>query len=145
MPYLREIGITAKPRVVEQNVLVDAMTDGTALAWFRSTGTGPDDIAALRYFDSRVSRAAGNRSAYKNPAFDKVLDAAAAEVDQDKRVALIREAEGIVFNDAPVWFHNYNKAVLATQPWIHGVDANVTEAAILEVDSIWVDENKPNR
>lgn len=145
MPYLREIGITAKPRVVEQNVLVDAMTDGTALAWFRSTGTGPDDIAALRYFDSRVSRAAGNRSAYKNPEFDKVLDAAAAEVDHDKRVALIREAEGIVFNDAPVWFHNYNKAVLATQPWIHGVDANVTEAAILEVDSIWVDENKPNR
>lgn len=145
MPYLKAIGINATAKVVEQNVLVDAMNDGTALAWFRSTGTGPDDIAALRYFDSRVSRPAGNRSAYKNPEFDKVLDAAAAENDSAKRLELIGQAEEIVFNDAPVWFHNYNKAVLATQPWIHGVDANVTEAAILEVDSIWVDENKPNR
>ena len=58
---------------------------------------------------------------------------------------LVRKADTYIFEQAPVWFHNYNKAVLATQPWVHGVDANVTEAAIIEVDQVWLDENAPAR
>lgn len=145
MPFLKAIGITAKAKVVDPNTLVDEMNSGTAMAWFRSNGTGPNPLTALRCFDSRVSRPACNRSAYKNPEFDKLLDAAAAETDQDKRNELLKQADGIIFDEAPVWFNNYNKAVIAVQPWLHGVDANATEAAIIEVDQLWLDENAPNR
>ena len=65
--------------------------------------------------------------------------------DPKRRIELAKEADGYIFEQAPVWFHNYNKAVVATQPWVHGVDSNVTEAAILEVDQIWLDENAPGR
>ena len=26
-----------------------------------------------------------------------------------------------------MWFFNYNKAVMAYQPWVHGLQANATE------------------
>jgi len=145
MPYLKEVGITANAKVVDSNTLVDEMDQGLAAAWFRSAGTGPDPLNALRCFDSRVSRPACNRSAFKDPAYDAILDEAAAEKDQAKRIELLKKADGYIFEQAPVWFNNYNKAVVATQPWIHGVDANVTEAAIIEVDSLWLDENAPGR
>lgn len=145
MPFLKEIGVSAKAKVVDSNTLVDEMNQGLAAAWFRSAGTGPDPLTTLRCFDSRVSRPACNRSAFKDPVYDAMLDEAAAETDPAKRIELLKKADGYIFEKAPVWFNNYNKAVLATQPWIHGVDANVTEAAIIEVDSLWLDENAPGR
>ncbi|MFG6084133.1 ABC transporter substrate-binding protein [Paracoccus litorisediminis] len=143
-PFLAEVGITVTPKVVEAGVLVEAINKGEASAWFRSNGTGPDPISALRSFDSRRPRST-NRGAFKDPAFDAMLDEAVATLDPAKRMELVRKADGYIFERAPVWFHNYNKAVLATQPWVHGVDANVTEAAIIEVDSVWLDENAPAR
>ena len=144
-PFLAAVGIIATPKVVESNVLVEAIDSGEATAWFRSAGTGPDPIAALRCFDSRVTRAGCNTTAFKDPAFDAMLDEAAATSDPTKRRDLIMKADGYIFEKAPVWFNNYNKAVVATQPWVHGVDANVTEAAIMEVDQIWLDADAPGR
>lgn len=145
MPFLKEVGITAKAKVVDSSILVDELNQGSAAAWFRSSGTGPDPLNALRCFDSRVSRSACNRSGFKDPAFDAMLDEASAERDPVKRIELLKKADGYIFEKAPVWFHNYNKAAVATQPWIHNVDANVTEAAIIEVDSLWLDDNAPGR
>ncbi len=144
-PFLAAIGITATAKVLESNVLVDSIDAGEAVAWLRSAGTGPDPIAALRCFDSRVSRGGCNTTAFKDPAYDAMLDEAAATQDPAKRIELIKAADGYIFDQAPVWFNNYNKAVVATQPWVHGVDANATEAAILEVDSIWLDATAPDR
>ena len=143
-PYLAAVGITVTPKVMEAGVLVEAINKGEAPAWFRSNGTGPDPISALRSFDSRRPRST-NRAGFKDPAFDAMLDEAIATQDMAKRLELVRAADGYIFEQAPVWFHNYNKAVLATQPWVHGVDANVTEAAIIEVDQVWLDENAPTR
>lgn len=143
-PFLAAVGITVTPKVMEAGVLVEAINKGEAPAWFRSNGTGPDPVSALRSFDSRRPRST-NRGGFKDPAFDAMLDEAVATLDPVKRVELVRKADAYIFEQAPVWFHNYNKAVLATQPWIHGVDANVTEAAIIEVDQLWLDTNAPKR
>ncbi|RID90421.1 ABC transporter substrate-binding protein [Gemmobacter lutimaris] len=143
-PFLAAVGITVTPKVVEAGVLVEAINKGEAPAWFRSNGTGPDPISALRSFDSRRPRST-NRAGFKDAAYDAMLDEAMATVDPVKRIELVRKADAYIFEQAPVWFHNYNKAVLATQPWVHGVDANVTEAAIIEVDQVWLDENAPSR
>ncbi len=143
LPYLKNIGIIAKINVVEANVLVDALDKREPDVWFRSSGSGPDPLDALKIFDSRTSSASGNRTGFNDPKFDSMLDSAAAEADPNKRIEILKEANTYIFHEAPVWFHNYNKAVIATQPWIHNVDGNVTEAAILEVDSIWVDESSP--
>ena len=40
-----------------------------------------------------------------------------------------------------MWFFNYNKAVLAYQPWIHGLQANPTEITHQYAEDIWVDDD----
>ncbi|NKW10795.1 ABC transporter substrate-binding protein [Ochrobactrum tritici] len=100
MPFLKEVGITATAKVVDSNTLVDEMDQGKAMAWFRSAGTGPDSLNALRCFDSRVSRSGCNRSAFKDPAYDAILDEAAAEADPAKRVELLKRLTAIFSKSA---------------------------------------------
>ena len=61
----------------------------------------------------------------------------------DERNALLRKADGILYEEAPVWFFNYNKAVLAYQPWIHGLQANPTEITHQYTEDVWVDDRSP--
>jgi peptide/nickel transport system substrate-binding protein len=61
----------------------------------------------------------------------------------DKRNDLLRQANNLVYEEAPVWFFNYNKAVLAHQPWIHGLQANPTEITHQYPEDVWVDERSP--
>ena len=42
-----------------------------------------------------------------------------------------------------MWFFNYNKAVLAYQPWIHGLQANPTEITHQYAEDIWIDDKSP--
>ena len=144
-PFLAAVGINVKMVVADSAVIAEARDNGTAMAWIRSAGTGPDPIIALRCFDSRVSRAACNTTAFKDPAFDAMLDEAAATQDGTARIALEKAADAYIQDKAPVWFHNYNKGILAVQPWLHGASGNVTETAILEVDDMWLDTDAPGR
>ena len=45
--------------------------------------------------------------------------------------------------EAPVWFFNYNKAVMAYQPWLHGLQPNATELALQRYEDLWVDSTSP--
>lgn len=144
-PFLKEVGINVNMVVADSAVIAEARNNGTAMAWIRSAGTGPDPITALRCFDSRVSRSACNTTAFKDPAFDAMLDEAAATQDEAARLAIVQKADAYIQDKAPVWFHNYNKGILAVQPWLHGAAGNVTETAILEVDDMWLAEDAPGR
>ena len=144
-PFLRDVGITVNMVIADGAVIAEARENGTAMAWMRSAGTGPDPISALRCFDSRVSRGACNTTAFKDPTFDAMLDEAAATTDEAARIELIKKANAYILEKAPVWFHNYNKGVLAVQPWLYGAAGNVTETAILEVDDMWLGEDAPGR
>ena len=42
-----------------------------------------------------------------------------------------------------MWFFNYNKAVMAYQPWLKGLQPNATELAFQDYESLWVDESSP--
>ena len=55
----------------------------------------------------------------------------------------LAQANAILYEEAPVWFFNYNKAVMAYQPWVHGLQANATELAHQYVEDIWIDERSP--
>ena len=74
----------------------------------------------------------------------KLYEAAQQERDPAKQNDLLRQANNIVQDDAPVWFFNYNKAVMAYQPWIHGLVPNATELAVQPYDEIWIDDTAPD-
>jgi peptide/nickel transport system substrate-binding protein len=143
MPMLAKVGIKLKPKLVEATVLTDILMKGEHQSLIGSTLTGPDSLATLRCFYSKTPRTACNYTSFNNPQYDKLLDDASQEGDAAKRDNLLKQANNLLYDEAPVWFFNYNKAVLAHQPWIHGLQANPTEITHQYPEEIWVDATSP--
>ena len=45
--------------------------------------------------------------------------------------------------DAPMWFFNYSKAVMAFQPWVHGAQANAVDLALQDPEAMWIGAESP--
>ena len=117
-----------------------------------------DGYAAREGFLARrhVARAALGQVVYRAFGADdrrmaKVREASlrvARGWDQVRLRALVEDTlaeviEPIVYDEAPVWFFNYNKAVMAYQPWVKGLQANATELTHQYPEYIWVTEDSP--
>jgi len=143
IPMLDKVGIKAKVKQVETAVLAEVVRKGEFQAYVYSQATGPDPLAALKCFHSSTPQSACNYTTFKNADFDKMLDEAAQSDDSSKRLQLMQKANALLYEEAPVWFFNYNKAVMAVQPWLHGVQKNATELTHQNVEELWVDETSP--
>ncbi|SJZ86704.1 peptide/nickel transport system substrate-binding protein [Enhydrobacter aerosaccus] len=143
IPMLAKVGIKLKPKLVEATVLTEILMKGEHQGLIASSLTGPDSLATLRCFYSKTPRTACNYTGFNNADFDKLLDDASQTGDMAKRDDLLKKANNILFDEAPVWFFNYNKAVLAHQPWVHGLQANPTEITHQYPENIWVDATSP--
>jgi peptide/nickel transport system substrate-binding protein len=143
LPMLDRVGIKVRIKPVEANVLADTVIKGDYQAYIWSNNSGPDPQAALKCFESGTPRSACNYTAFKNPDFDKLMAEAAAAPDAAGKIAKLKAANALLQEEAPVWFFNYNKAVLAYQPWVHGLQPNATELAHQYFEDIWVDETSP--
>jgi peptide/nickel transport system substrate-binding protein len=80
---------------------------------------------------------------YKNPAYDKALEQAAAERNEAKKATLLQQADGILLEDAALMFFNYNKAVMAYQPWVHGLKPAAVDMVFQDYVNIWVEDSSP--
>jgi peptide/nickel transport system substrate-binding protein len=143
IPMLAKVGIKVKPKMVEVTVLTEIAMKGEHQAFIGSNLTGPDSLATLRCFHSQTPRTACNYTSFNDPAYDKLIDDARQTSDPAKRNELLRQANNFIYDAAPVWFFNYNKAVMAYQPWIHGLQANPTELTHQYVEDVWIDERSP--
>jgi peptide/nickel transport system substrate-binding protein len=143
IPMLARVGIKVKVKQVEVSVLIDLRNKGEFEAYILSHQSGPDALGALKCFHSSTPITACNYMRFKNAEFDKLLDQAGQTSDEKERNELLRKADSILYEEAPVWFFNYNKAVMAHQPWIHGLQANATELTHQYPEYIWVDERSP--
>jgi len=145
MPFLKQINITVKPQQLEGAALSDRIRklEYQAYIWSLSSGAGGDPLQALQRWYSKNPATAGNFVEYKNPEFDKLLDAASQERDMAKRLDYLRKADALFLEDAPVWFFNYNKAVVAHQPWVHGIKPVAIEMMYQDMADIWIDESSP--
>ncbi|SED91463.1 peptide/nickel transport system substrate-binding protein [Rhizobiales bacterium GAS188] len=143
IPMLAKVGIKAKIKPVEGTVLSELVRSGDYQAFIWSLQTGPDPLATLKCFHSATPQSACNYMHYKNPKVDALLDEAAATGDQAKRIDLLKKVNAIIYDDAPVWFFNYNKAVMAYQPWLKGLQPNANELAVQNYEDMWVDTSSP--
>lgn len=106
--FLRDLyarsGIVMKPNPTEWSVMVEDIQqknfDAITLAW-----TSGIEIDIYQMFHSSQTVEGGdNFSNYRNAELDAVIEAARAEVDEDKRMALWHEAERILIEDQPYTF-----------------------------------------
>lgn len=72
---------------------------------FPCSVTADPSIGLQRFYDSRTVKQGTpfvNASGYSNPAMDKILDAAALEMDREKRHALFAQFQRIAMEDLPI-------------------------------------------
>lgn len=145
MPFLRAINITVTPQQVEGAALAPRLQklDYQAFIWSVSSGAGGDSLQALARWESNNPPTAGNFVTYHNPEFDKLLEAARKERDIAKRNDILRKADAIFKDDAPIWFFNYNKAIVAHQPWVHGIKPVAIEMMYQDLVDLWIDDASP--
>lgn len=95
--------------------------DGPAFSQIAWIGDYPDPTTFMdAKFHSRAitTDASANDSFYANPALDRLLDAAREELDADKRAALYREAEHILYDDVPWIWEIHPQATSVYQPYV---------------------------
>jgi peptide/nickel transport system substrate-binding protein len=143
IPMLARVGIKVKVKQVEVTVLVDLRNKGEFEAFILSAQSGPDALGAMKCFHSATPSTACNYFLFKNPEYDKLIEQAGQTDNLEERNALLRKADTILYDEAPAWFFNYNKAVMAYQPWVHGLQANATELTHQYPEYIWIDERSP--
>jgi peptide/nickel transport system substrate-binding protein len=145
MPFLKAINVTVKPQQVEGAALAPRLQklDYQAFIWSVSSGAGGDSLQALARWESKNPPTAGNFVTYNNPEFDKLLEAARKERDAAKRNDILRKADAIFKDDAPIWFFNYNKAAIAHQPWVKGIKPVAIEMMYQDLTDLWIEESSP--
>jgi len=143
MTYLKKIGITLKIQQMEGAAMSERIRQADYQMFIWSLDSGPDPLEVMVRWKSDITPAAGNYVKYNNPEFDKLLDMAAATRDEEKKIGYIQQAEEIFVEDAPIWFFNYNKAIIAHQPWVNGLTAVAPEMMFQDMTSVWVDETSP--
>ncbi|WOC16123.1 ABC transporter substrate-binding protein [Pseudochrobactrum sp. MP213Fo] len=145
IPMLDKVGIKVKARPVEAAVLSEMVPGGDFQSFMWSLQSGPDPMTAMQCFYSKTPQSACNYYKFSNAEYDKLYEAALVAETDDAKNDLLRQANNILLEEAPVWFFNYNKAVMAYQPWLHGLQPNSAELAIQSYEDLWVDDTAPAR
>jgi peptide/nickel transport system substrate-binding protein/oligopeptide transport system substrate-binding protein len=135
--YLADLGVKVElhfetnwPRYRE------LLTQGK-LAMFRlswsSTIPDPDD------FLSRLLHSASpnNRTFYHNPRVNQLLDQARTELDEVQRMALYREIEHLVLDDAPWITQHYHVFERLFQPYVRGIEVSLLGDWAMPLKKIW--------
>jgi peptide/nickel transport system substrate-binding protein len=143
MPYLKKIGIEIKIQQMEGAAMAERIRQMDFQMFIWSLDSGPNPLVVMTRWKSDNPPAAGNYVKYNNPEYDKYMDMAAATRDQAERIKYIQKAEEIFVEDAPMWFFNYNKAVMAHQPWVHGLAPVAPEMMFQDMTNVWIDDTSP--
>lgn len=89
--------------------------------WFNMDYPDPSDMIAVPW---RSQPRGAGRQDWKHGIFDQLVDKAAQEFDDEKRVGMYQDAEEILVREAAgIFLYNLVNASL-TKPWVKGIDIN---------------------
>ena len=83
-------------------------------------GWGPDYPDPMTDLDLYITGAGNNDPAYSNPAYDKLLKDAKAEVDKTKKFTMMHQAEDILMEDMPIGPLYYRYRDYAVREYVKG-------------------------
>ncbi len=122
--YLRKAGLDVHIVQLEWTAFKQAVNDGKAdmflLSWYADYPDAENFLYPV--FHSSNWGAAGNRSFYKNAAFDSLIERAQTELEPKRRLELYRGAEDLVMQDAPWVFLWHKTDQFLVQPWVRNFD-----------------------
>lgn len=125
---LKQLNIDVKIEVLELGAFLDKTASGEQemfiLGW--SNPTGDADYGMYALFHSSQFGTAGNRSFYKNETVDQLLDNGRKESDNTKRLAMYKEAQQLIIDDAPVSFVHHAEYLIGVSDKVKGFDMDNT-------------------
>lgn len=126
---LAEVGISVEIRPVTGPTRIEATGRRGAVpfstfGWYQDY-PDPSNFLDVLLNGNRITEVnSTNVAFYDNERVNALLDEAATSTDQDHRLALYREAERLVVEDAPWVFLYYPQMYLLRQPWLKGLKLN---------------------
>lgn len=102
---LQRAGITVSIKLLESNAASELAAKGEYQTMLWRYDWNDADVLNVYLSTSRIGRT--NRSFYSNPALDEILEAAAMEMDAQKRNELYSEAQKILIQEQP-WIPIYS-------------------------------------
>ncbi len=126
---LAEVGIKVEIRPVSGPTRIEATGRRGAVpfstfGWYQDY-PDPSNFLDVLLNGNRITEVnSTNVAFYDNEQVNALLDEAATSTDQDHRLALYREAERLVVEDAPWVFLYYPQMYLLRQPWLKGLKLN---------------------
>jgi peptide/nickel transport system substrate-binding protein len=79
-----------------------------------------------------------NRTFYRNPRVDQLLNDASKELDEAQRVEMYREVERLVMEDAPWIAQHYHVLERIYQPYVQGVEISLRGDRAIPMKKIWL-------
>lgn len=120
--YLRKVGLNIRIKQLEWSAYKEALIKGEEhLFWLSWWADYPDaENFLFPLFHSSNMGAKGNRTIYKNPEVDRLIEVGRRTIDIKKRSALYERAENLIIKDLPVIPFWHKKEFYIIQPWIEG-------------------------
>ena len=114
----RELGIDVVLTTEEYRVYIDSM-QSLSFDLLRSRWVG-DYNDPTTFTDLFTSTGGNNNTGWKNPAYDRLIADAANEQDTTRRFALLKKAENLLLNDAPIAPIFYGARTYLIRPEVKG-------------------------
>ena len=135
--YLAELGVQVQIHFAPdwptyQKMLEQGQFSMFRLSWYADIPDPDNFLFPLLHSASRT-----NRTFYRNPLVDQLVEQARRELDENRRIALYREVEGLVMEDAPWIAQHYYVSDYLYQPYVQGVEINSLGPPAIPVKKIW--------
>ncbi len=116
--WRRELGIECTLATMDFRVYLDTMHT-LAFDVLRSRWVGDFNDPAT-FTDLLTSTSGNNNTGWKNPTYDRLIASAARELDTERRFALLRQAEALVLEEAPITPVFYGARTYLIHPDVKG-------------------------
>jgi oligopeptide transport system substrate-binding protein len=138
--YLVDVGVTVEIHFAPDWPTFQGMLEHGKLPMFRLTWYAdipdPDNfLFPLLHSSSRT-----NRTFYRNPHVDRLLEQARKELDEAKRISLYREIERIAIADAPWISQHYSVLEYLYQPYVQGLEVSLLGKRSTQMKKIWIEK-----
>ena len=120
------LGVEATLQNQEWKVFLDTRNKRVDTQVYRNGWVG-DYNDAFTFAELFVSDAGLNDTGYDNPEYDRLVHAAAEELDLDKREALLEQAERVLLVDMPLLPIYFYVSKHMVKPWVRGFEPNIMD------------------
>jgi peptide/nickel transport system substrate-binding protein/oligopeptide transport system substrate-binding protein len=139
--YLADIGVQVEVHFAAnwpayKKMLEEGQLPMFLLAWFADIPDPDNMLSPLLH-----SAAPTNRTFYRNPRVDRLLEEARQALNDTQRIALYREVERLVRDDAPWILQHHDVLEYLYQPYVRGVEMNNLGKRAIPLQKVWLQKN----